>query len=169
MFTSKTNYFLVKTAPGETRPLTVLIWIITGFGAYWFLPWFALEYGLFDVTIEEYVASLGWKTRSLTLTVPVLLALFTPFAWSQLPLRRLGWIYTLFASAGICLIFLDFIRTGDAMGFSAATVVMTLSAIFAIGIAKLGFQRGDAFISGAVVFVIFIVLVFILYPVIKIF
>ena len=72
---------MVKTAPGETRPLTVLIWIITGFGAYWFLPWFALEYGLFDATIEEYLASLGWKTRSLTLAVPVLLALFTPFAW----------------------------------------------------------------------------------------
>jgi len=169
MFTSTTHHALVKTAPGETRPLTILIWIIAGFGAYWFLPWFALEYGLFDATIEEYLASLGWKTRPLTLTVPVFLALFIPFAWPWLPLKRLGWVYTLFASAGIGLIFLDFIRTGDAMGFSAAVVVIALAAIFAIGIAKIGFQRGDSFISGAVVFVIFMVLVFIFYPVIKIF
>ena len=76
MLTSNTPHTSGKTAPGETRPLTVLIWIIAGFGAYWFLPWFALEYGLFDATIEEYLASLGWKTRPLTLTVPVFLALF---------------------------------------------------------------------------------------------
>ena len=169
MFTSNTRHASVKTAPGETRPLTVLIWIITGIGAYWFLPWFALEYGLFDATVEEYLAALGWKTRPFTVSVPILLALFIPFAWSSLPLKRLGWVYTLFGAIGTGLIFFDFIRTGDAMGFSAGVVVLTLAAIFAIGIAKIGFQRGDAFISGAVVFVIFMVLVFIFYPVIKIF
>ncbi len=169
MLTSNTNQSLVNKGPGETRTLTVLVWIITAFSAYWFLPWFALEYGLFDATIEEYVAALGWKTRSLTLAAPIFLALFIPFAWSQLPLRRQGWIYALFGAAGICLILFDFIRSENAMGFSAAIVVSTLAAIFAIGIAKIGFQRGDAFISGAVVFVIFMVLVFIFYPVIKIF
>ena len=55
------------------------------------------------------------------------------------------------------------------MGLSAAIVVMTCAALFAIGIAKVGFQRGDTFVSGAVVFVIFMVLVFIFYPVLKIF
>ncbi len=169
MLPSSPNNVSAKTDPGETKPLTILIWIIAGFGTYWFLPWFALEYGLFDATIEEYLASLGWKTRSLTLTVPVYLALIIPIAWSDLPPKRLGWVYTLYTSAGIGLILFDFIHTQNSMGFSAAVVVMALAAIFAIGISKIGFQRGDSFISGAVVFVIFMVLVFIFYPVTKIF
>ncbi len=169
MLSSHTHHLLTRSAPGETSPLTVLLWISGGFVAYWFLPWIALEYGLFDATFEEYVASLGWKANSLTLIIPIFLALFTPFAWSTLPLKRLGWIYTVFASAGICLIFLDFILKKNAMGLSAAVVVMTCAALFAIGIAKVGFQRGDTFVSGAVVFVIFMVLVFIFYPVLKIF
>jgi len=62
------------------------------------------------------------------------------------------------------LIFLNFIFKKNAMGLSAAIVVMTPAAIFAIAIAKVGFQRGDSFVSGAVVFVIFMVIVFIFYP-----
>ena len=39
----------------------------------------------------------------------------------------------------------------------------------AIGLAKSGFQRGDTFISGVVIFVVFMVAVFVFYPVLKIF
>ena len=169
MILSNTQHSLSRATPGETTPLTVLLWVAGGFAAYWFLPWLALEYGLFDATFEEYVASLGWKARSLTLIVPVALALFTPFAWSTLPAKRLGWVYTVFSSAGIGLIFLDFISKGNSMGLSAAIVLMTCAALFAIGISNIGFQRGDTFVAGAVVFVIFMVLVFIFFPVSKIF
>lgn len=169
MVVSRLNQMNAKATPGEVSPFTVLTWLLAGFLAYWLLPWLALEYGLTDATLEEYVASLGWKNGAGTFIVPAALVLFIPFAWSLLPARRQGWVYTLFAAAGICLIFINFIRTGNSMGLGAATVVMTLAALFAIGIAGIGFQRGDTFISGAVVFVIFLVFVFIFYPILKIF
>ncbi len=169
MPSSPATHSLSASTPGQTAPVTVLLWLIGGFAAYWCLPWFALEYGLFDATVEEYVASLGWKTRPLTLFVPVSLALFAPFAWSALSPEKRGWVYTAFASTGICLIFFDFINRGNAMGLGAAIVVMACAALFAIGIADIGFQRGDTFIAGAVVFVVFMVAVFIFFPVSKIF
>ena len=46
---------------------------------------------------------------------------------------------------------------------------MCLAALFAIGISELGFQRGDTFIAGAVIFVVFMVGVFIFFPVWEIF
>ena len=46
---------------------------------------------------------------------------------------------------------------------------MCLAALFAIGISELGFQRGDTFIAGAVIFVVFMVSVFIFFPVWEIF
>ena len=169
MIASKSNRLIKKAAPGEVAPFTVLSWLLAGFLAYWLLPWLALEYGLTDATLDEYMASLGWKNGAGTFIVPALLVLFAPFAWSLLPVKRQGWVYTVFASAGIGLIFMDFIRSGNSMGLGAATVVIALAALFAIGIAGIGFQRGDTFISGAVVFVIFLVLVFVFYPILKIF
>ena len=37
----------------------ILVWIAAGVTAYLVLPWFALEYGLFDATVDEYIHSLG--------------------------------------------------------------------------------------------------------------
>jgi iron(III) transport system permease protein len=158
-----------QSTPGEASKLSALLWITVGFFAYWSFPWVALEYGLFDATVEEYLAALGWRHSSMTLVVPVFLVLFTPFIRWRLPLKQTGWIFTLYASTGICLIFFGFTRTGQSMGLAAGIIAMTLAALFSIGIAKIGFQRGDNFISGAVVFVIFLVVVFIFYPVLQIF
>ena len=59
------------STPGEASRLTALLWITAGFLAYWSFPWVALEYGLFDATVEEYLAALGWRHSSMTLIVPI--------------------------------------------------------------------------------------------------
>ncbi len=166
---SKAFGSMARSTPGETSGLSAILWITIGFFAYWSLPWVALEYGLSDATVEEYLAALGWRHSSMTLVVPILLILFVPFLRFRLPLRQSGWMSTLFAATGICLIFFGFIRTGQSMGVAAGVIAITLAAIFSIGISRLGFQRGDTFISGAVVFIIFLVAVFIFYPVLQIF
>jgi len=169
MFASEDFGSGAQQSPGETSRLSALLWIGIAFVAYWSLPWVALEYGLSDATAEEYLAALGWRHSLMTLVVPVFLVLFTPVLRFRLSLRQSGWIFILFASTGTCLIFFGFARTGQSMGLGAGVLAVTLAAIFSIGIANIGFQRGDTFISGAVVFILFLVAVFIFYPVLQIF
>jgi len=161
----------IKTnrAPGEIGSWTVLSWIIIAFAAYWFLPWTALEYGITDFTLDELLDALGWQHNKTTLVLPLVLILLVPFAWVKLSGKRSGWLFTVASGLAIGLSLLFFIATNTSMGLGAAVIVMCLAALFAIGISELGFQRGDTFIAGAVIFVVFMVVAFIFFPVWEIF
>jgi iron(III) transport system permease protein len=158
-----------NSTPGEIGPWAVLSWIFIATMAYCFLPWTALEYGITDFTMDELLDALGWKYNKATLAVPLLLVLLAPFAWIKLPGKRSGWIFTVVSGAAIGMLLLSFIAFKASMGLAAGVIVMCLAALFAIGISELGFQRGDTFIAGAVIFVIFMVVMFVFFPVWEIF
>ncbi len=161
---TKTN-----SMPGEIGPRAVLSWISIATAAYCFLPWVALEYGITDFTMDELVGALGWKYNKATLAVPLLLILLVPFAWVKLPGKGSGWLFTAVSGATIGILLFSFIATKTSMGLAAGLILMCLAALFAIGISELGFQRGDTFIAGAVIFVIFMVVAFVFFPVGEIF
>ena len=161
---TKTNH-----APGEIGPWVVLSWLSIAFAAYWFLPWTALEYGITDFTWDEWLDALGWHYRKATLMLPGLLALMVPLAWIRFSKKGVGWVFTIGAGLAIATILLSFVATDTSMGLGTGVVMMCLAALFAIGISELGFQRGDTFIAGAVIFVVFMVGVFIFFPVWEIF
>jgi len=161
---TKTNH-----APGEIGPWVVLSWLSIAFAAYWLLPWTALEYGITDFTWDEWRDALGWNYRKATLMLPGLLALLVPLAWIRFSKKGVGWVFTIGAGLAIATILLSFIATNTSMGLGTGVVMMCLAALFAIGISELGFQRGDTFIAGAVIFVVFMVGVFIFFPVWEIF
>lgn len=156
-------------APGEVGPWVVLSWAAVAFIAYWLTPWIALDYGLTDSTMEELIDALGWKYSSLTLMVPAYLCLIVPFAWIRLPGKGAGAVFTGLGFTGIAGILYSFISTNTALGLGAGIVILCLAAILAIGVAELGYQRGDTFIAGAVIFVVFLVTAFIFFPVWEIF
>jgi iron(III) transport system permease protein len=101
--------------------------------------------------------------------LPGLLALMVPLAWIRFSKKGVGWVFTIGAGLAIASILLSFIATNTSMGLGTGVVMMCLAALFAIGISELGFQRGDTFIAGAVIFVVFMVGVFIFFPVWEIF
>nr|WP_319542904.1 iron ABC transporter permease [uncultured Pseudodesulfovibrio sp.] len=158
-----------QTAPGEVGPWVILSWTVAAFAAYWLLPWVALDYGLTDSTMEELIDALGWKYSNITLLVPAFLALIVPFARIRLPGKTHGAFFTTIAAIGIFGILYGFISTNTPLGLGACVVIMCLAALGAIGIAELGFQRGDTFVAGAVIFVIFMVAAFIFFPVWEVF
>ncbi|PID44367.1 MAG: iron ABC transporter permease [Proteobacteria bacterium] len=147
----------------------ILIWAMIGVVAYSVLPWVGLEYGLFDSTADEYYEALGWQKNLISLFVPALLLAFLPIGVLTLARNYQGWLITGLSSFLFLLIFFDFLRTGSSMGLGAGVVLLTLIALFSYGIARLGFLQGDTFISGAVVFIIFVIGVFIFFPVLTIF
>lgn len=147
----------------------ILAWTIIGVAAFTLLPWVALEYGLFDATRDEYVGALGWKINRINLLVPAFLLGFLPIGLTRLSRVTQGWSLSGLSCATAVLIFSDFIRTGHSMGLGAGVVFFVLAALFSYGIARLGFLQGDTFISGTVTCIIFIIGIFVFYPVLTIF
>lgn len=158
-----------KIAPGEIGPWTVLSWTMIAFASYCFLPWIALEYGITDFTMDEWVSALGWRHNQSTLVFPLLFICLVPFAWVRLSGKGSGWLFTVVSGLAIGWLLLSFITARTSMGLGATVVVLCLAALFAIGISELGFQRGDTFVAGAVIFVVFMVVAFIFFPVWEIF
>lgn len=146
----------------------IVIWIICGVVAYTILPWFALEYGLFDATWEEFVDALGWKSYPFSIAAPVFLLFLIPFAFIKKSPICSKLLITA-TVAGSLLIVADFIRVDLSMGVSSGVVLMVLAALFSYGIARAGFLQGDIFLSGAVCFIILLISVFVFYPVVQIF
>lgn len=157
------------STPGEIGPWAVLSWIFIAVAAYCFLPWIALEYGITDFAMDELLDALAWKYNKATLAVPLLLILLVPFAWIKLSGKGSGWLFTVVSGATTGMLLLSFIATKTSMGLGAGVILMCLAALFAIGISELGFQRGDTFVAGAVIFVVFMVVAFVFYPVWEIF
>jgi iron(III) transport system permease protein len=158
-----------NNTPGEIGPRAILSWIFIATTAYCFLPWIALEYGITDSTMDELLGALGWKYDMTTLVVPLSLLILVPFAWIKLPRKKSGWLFTVLSGAVIGILLFSFIAANASMGLAAGVILMCLAALFAIGISELGFQRGDTFIAGAVIFVIFMVVMFVFFPVWEIF
>jgi len=147
----------------------IVTWAIIGVISYWILPWFALEYGLFDATMAEYWATLGWKTHPISMLIPFLLLLFIPVARANWARQNQGRLIVALALIVTLLIAADFIIPSRSMGLGTGLVFITLAALFSYGIARLGFLQGDVFISGAVTIIIFIIFIFVFYPVSQIF
>lgn len=147
----------------------IIAWLTIGLVAYFLLPWFALEYGLFDCTLEEYFDALGWRSYKLSLVIPIVLLSFLPLIKIIQTRRLRGKILVAISLAATLLIISDFIHTGQSMGLGTGVILMVLAAIFSYGIARLGFLQGDTFISGTVVFIIFVIVIFVFYPVGQIF
>jgi iron(III) transport system permease protein len=147
----------------------IVVWIAVGIAAYLVLPWFALEYGLFDATVDEYLDTLGWRGHRLSLLTPFLLVAFIPLSRAGNSRALQGRLLAFHSLAAALLLTYDFIRAGNSMGLGVGVVLLVLATLFSYGIARLGFLQGDTFISGAVTFIIFIITVFVFYPVLKIF
>lgn len=147
----------------------IFTWVIIGAVSYWILPWFAFEYSLFDATMDEYWATLGWKNHPISMLVPLLLLIFIPISRTSWSREKQGRVIVALASILTLLLFADFVIPNRSMGLGAGVILIILAALFSYGIARLGFLQGDVFISGAVTVIIFIILVFVFYPVLQVF
>ena len=158
-----------KKSFGEVSTLTIMLWLGLGFLAYWLLPLVALDYGITDSTLSEFQAAVGWRLNTKTLIIPLSFVIFAFLVPFRMEKKKQGWLYTIYSGVAIATLFVTFVALKASFGLGALIIIMSWAAIFSIGVAKLGYQRGDTFISGAVILVIFIVSVFIFFPIGKIF
>lgn len=160
----------MELSPLKKSEITgITSWVVIGIVGYFTLPWFALEYGLFDATLGEFKVAFGWVARPESLIFPLYLLLFIPLCICTVFRKHLGLFLSLTAVSGLVFLLYDFIKIDVSMGLGTAVVACSLAALLAYGIARMGFLQGDTFISGSVIFVVLIIAVFVLYPVVCIF
>ena len=143
-------------------------WCAFGLLAFLLLPWRALEYGVFDATADEFAAAYGWITPGASAILSVsgfVLLLLRP--WRGLKAASLAdAIVSGAAVAGI--LFLAWLN-GEPLGYGAAAQIIAYGGVLAVALARMGFIKGDPFMTGAILLVSGLVVVFIYYPVLTIF
>ncbi len=175
----------------------LLAWVALGAAGFALLPWYALQDSVFALgwvsgfTAKEnapalWQAAIDGRPWLWPLAAPLVLALAVP----ALPTSARGRALALAALGAVG--FLYFFAQGFAigatgwsfdvlarlfgplqggqygMGLGALCVITALGMIFALGLAGLGFFKGDAFVAGSVVTVAVLVAVFTFYPVLRI-
>lgn len=175
----------------------VLLWLLVGIAGFVAFPWYVLEDGLFSFEWldgypfdGDYAPALFHLIQGEKIWLaPLALFLFLPLA--ALPRRissnRYSIILIIAGGGGFCWLLLQgfsiglrgwnpefitglFGELGDRQfGFGYGAMMMGLAFLFLLttGIAARGFINGDAFVVGAVGFVIALVSLFILFPVLN--
>ena len=144
-------------------------WIILSIVAFLVLPSYALDYGLFDSTADEFFDAMGWSSFNITAFwfLPVILYGLLP--WLKLPtntqakaelyLLALATLFT-FISASVLKI---------SMGYSVIVLLIAFTALATLSLAKLKIMQGDKFIIASLLCIILLIFFFIVYPTLAIF
>jgi len=143
-------------------------WALAGLGAFLALPWRALEYGVFDATAEEFAAAYAWITpgASAMLSLAALVALLIR-PWRAFP--RAPLVEATVAAAAVAgILFLAWLN-GEPLGYGAAAQILAFGGVLALALARMGFVKGDPFMTGSILLVSGLVVAFIYYPVLTIF
>jgi len=100
----------------------IFTWAVIGAVSYWVLPWFAFEYGLFDATMDEYWATLGWKSHPVSMFVPLSLLFFIPICRANWSRQKQGRVIIALASIVTLLLIADFVIPNRSMGLGAGVI-----------------------------------------------
>lgn len=145
------------------------IWALVGLASFAVLPWHGLEWGLFGATYDEYVDALAWRSVNVSLIPLIAFILFLIRPWRGLPMRTARSADTLLSAAALALIWLIVGTDPVLLGWGAMVQVVALGGILALALARLGFLRGDAFMTGAILLIGGTVILFIFFPISTVF
>ena len=142
---------------------------IIGILSFLLLPWYGLDYGIFVSTLEELVEAFAWQSINFSIVPLAIFVLFLLHPWRMIPRKKAVLFSTIAVVAGILVVFIGSGILNESLGLGAAVQILVLCLIVSTGCAQLGFLRGDAFMSGAIIFIVALVMLFIFYPLTKIF
>lgn len=151
----------------------MFLWLGLSSLAFFVLPSYSLDYGLFDSTIDELYESFGWYQPSISwlwFLMPLLL-LFRPLRPSsqQLKSRKRNFLDISYIALCTLLTLISSRYFGQGLGYAVIILATTLGMLLTHALARLEWLGGDRFIIGALVLIIALITAFIIYPIIVIF
>ncbi|SEG42150.1 ABC transporter permease [Vibrio hangzhouensis] len=149
----------------------VFYWIASIVAAFILLPVFALDYGLFESTSDEFLAAMGWSSRNvawLWFGLPLLLLVRPKLAQNKYHKKR---HYMDIGYSAFCILFtlISSWATGNGLGYGTILLFIALGCVITLAYARLEYLGGDVFVIGSLVTIVGLITTFILYPSIAIF
>ncbi|TDQ59894.1 iron(III) transport system permease protein [Mesocricetibacter intestinalis] len=148
---------------------SVNFWVILSVIAFFIFPSQALDYGLWESTGDEFLAAMGWSSLNLSILWFLPLAAFI-----ILPGLKLSVVARAKAELALVafILLFSFISASlykVSMGYSVIVLILSLSAIATLALARLKVMQGDKFIIASLLSIILLIFFFIVYPTVAIF
>ncbi|MCP4295892.1 MAG: iron ABC transporter permease, partial [Proteobacteria bacterium] len=155
----------------RTKQLVSSNWFLSFLGilAYVTLPWYGLDYGLFDSMWDEILEAYAWHGMNFSL-MPVLAFFLVLLPFNRILSKKSGHMIKI----SICILIIFSVLVialveNISFGLGAGVQIILLCLIISNESSSLGFLRGDKFMAGAIMFITVLVALFIFYPLGKIF
>lgn len=151
----------------------IFYWLILSIIAFGSLPSFALDYGLFDSTADEFLEAYGWYGINISwlwFAMPLLLFIRPVKPTTEQKkskLRNYFDIYYTLLCIVTVLISSWFANRG--LGYGVIILAITLGMVLTIALTRLQWLGGDSFIIGSLILIITLIVIFIIYPIVIIF
>lgn len=149
----------------------VFYWLGVMVFSFILLPSFALDYGLFESTADEFYDAMGWSSVNISwiwFSLPLLL-IIRPLqpAGRQHKVRH----YLDIGYSALCMlvILISSWLTHQGLGYSTILLFIALGAVMTTAFARLEYLGGDHFVIGSLISIILLIAIFIIFPSIAIF
>lgn len=150
---------------------TVFYWLGVMVFSFILLPSFALDYGLFESTADEFYDAMGWSSVNISwlwFSLPLFL-IVRPLqpAGRQHKVRH----YLDIGYSALCMlvILISSWLTHQGLGYSTILLFIALGAVMTTAFARLEYLGGDHFVIGSLISIILLIAIFIIFPSIAIF
>ncbi|TNH05679.1 iron ABC transporter permease [Testudinibacter sp. TR-2022] len=148
---------------------TASFWILLAFIAFLLLPSKALDYGLFDSTSDEILAAMGWSSVNLSWLWFLPLIAMWGIQKLTLPAGQRQKIGLMLVAATALFVLLSAMFFRVSLGYSTIILMISLTALATLYLAKLKVMQGDQFIIASLISIVLLIFFFIVYPTIAIF
>ncbi|EOV0395786.1 ABC transporter permease [Vibrio fluvialis] len=149
----------------------VFYWLGVMVFSFILLPSFALDYGLFESTADEFYDAIGWSSVNISwlwFSLPLLL-IVRPLqpAGRQHKVRH----YLDIGYSALCMlvILISSWLAHQGLGYSTILLFIALGAVMTTAFARLEYLGGDHFVIGSLISIILLIAIFIIFPSIAIF
>ncbi|EPI8559973.1 ABC transporter permease [Vibrio fluvialis] len=149
----------------------VFYWLGVMVFSFILLPSFALDYGLFESTADEFYDAMGWSSVNISwlwFSLPLFL-IVRPLqpAGRQHKVRH----YLDIGYSALCMLVILFSSwlTHQGLGYSTILLFIALGAVMTTAFARLEYLGGDHFVIGSLISIILLIAIFIIFPSIAIF
>ncbi|EKO3952737.1 iron ABC transporter permease [Vibrio fluvialis] len=149
----------------------VFYWLGVMVFSFILLPSFALDYGLFESTADEFYDAMGWSSVNISwlwFSLPLFL-IVRPLqpAGRQHKVRH----YLDIGYSALCMlmILISSWLTHQGLGYSTILLFIALGAVMTTAFARLEYLGGDHFVIGSLISIILLIAIFIIFPSIAIF
>ncbi|MDZ5514613.1 ABC transporter permease [Vibrio fluvialis] len=149
----------------------VFYWLGVMVFSFILLPSFALDYGLFESTADEFYDAMGWSSVNISwlwFSLPLFL-IVRPLqpAGRQHKVRH----YLDIGYSALCMlvILISSWLAHQGLGYSTILLFIALGAVMTTAFARLEYLGGDRFVIGSLISIILLIAIFIIFPSIAIF